>query len=243
MVAARSLWTWSVMALFTLVCLLVLAPLIVLSAGRLRPPLLRWLQPTWAQLAAACAGIDVQISGREHLEGDRPRVLVINHSSTLDLVAVGAVAAPRPCPVMKREVLWMPPMNLVFLLIGTIFLHRGKASAIDAMRGAAERVRQGRLTVLVSPEGTRSPDGRVAPFKKGPFHLAAQADADIVPVVVHGAHRLCPRGDWRVRPGVLTVEVHAPVRPTGDAGADALALHAAYQRWLEDGPAPSTEGG
>ena len=232
MVVARSVLTWLLMLVFTAICLAWLAPLVLLSAGRLRPVLLAWLQPAWGGLAAALAGVEVEGADRHHLEGSRPRVLVINHSSTLDLVAVAALAAPKPCPVLKREVLWMPPMNLVFLLIGSVFLDRGKESAVASMQRAAEVVRRDHRTVLVSPEGTRSSDGRLGAFKKGPFHLAHQASAELVPVVVRGAHELCPKGSWTVRPGRLRVEVKPPRQPSGDAAADAEALRIDYVRWL-----------
>ncbi len=141
----------------------------------------------------------------------------------LALPALQELVAQRECQLAAQ---------VLGILIGSVFVDRGGGSAVETMRRAAETVKRDHRTLLVSPEGTRSQDGTLGPFKKGPFHLAHQAEAELVPVVVRGAHALCPRGSWTVRPGVLEVEVKPPRKPTGDAAADAASLRAAYVRWL-----------
>ncbi len=232
----RSLFSWLVILLFSALIAVVLVPLVVLSLGRLRAPLVAVFQPLWARLAAATAGLELEVVGREHLDGRRARVCMANHASTLDMVAWAAVNVPDPVPVVKRELMWVPPLNVLFWLMGGVFVQRGSKRGVDSIRRLGSVVRDGKRSVQMSVEGTRSKDGRLQPFKKGPFHLAWQADADIVPVVIIGAHTLCPPGRLRIRPGRLRVVVKPPRRPTGDAAADALALHAEFARWLREPP-------
>lgn len=232
MLQLRSVFTWVVVLGLSALLGSLLAPLIILSLGRLREPLMDIFQPLWGRVAAACAGVEVRVTGQEHLQGRKPRVLAANHSSTLDLVAWTVANAPNPLPVVKRELMWLPPLNLLFWLMGGVFLARGKTKGVDALKQVAARVRDGEHSIQMSVEGTRSPDGRLLPFKKGPFHVAYQSGADLIPVVIQGTHALCPKGSWWIRPGLVTVDIQPPARLTGDATADSVALRADFLRWM-----------
>lgn len=98
-----------------------------------------------------------------------------------------------------------------------------KASAIQSMREIGERVRAHRLSIWILPEGTRSPDGRLQPFKKGSAHLALQTGLPVVPVVVHEEHRFWHNG-LTVHPGYVCVELLPPV-PTTHWGQDTIDVH------------------
>ncbi|MGH7930393.1 MAG: lysophospholipid acyltransferase family protein, partial [Candidatus Binatia bacterium] len=88
------------------------------------------------------------------------------------------------------------------------------AGALGSLKKAAARMASG-ISVVVFPEGTRSPDGRLLPFKRGGFLLAAKTGAAIVPVTISGSHKRLPKGGWRLRPGIVDVYVSEPIQMTG----------------------------
>ena len=96
-----------------------------------------------------------------------------------------------------------------------------REAAIESVRAAAEVLRRG-LNMVIYPEGTRSTDGRLLPFKKGPFHLAMEAGVPVVPVTILGTAECWPKGTWAMRPGKATLIFHPPIDPAGFADRDEL---------------------
>jgi 1-acyl-sn-glycerol-3-phosphate acyltransferase len=91
---------------------------------------------------------------------------------------------------------------------------RGNRDAgIDAVRAAKEVVQQQRLNMTIYAEGKRSFDGRLLPFKKGPFYLAMECGVPVVPVTITGTHEVMPKGRFAIKPGVVTVKFHPPIEP------------------------------
>lgn len=233
----RAVVAWPLVLLWISLLLVPLTLGVVLSLGRLRPLLLRFAMPAFARPALWLLGVEVEVVGLAHIQDRRPRVLVLNHSSVLDLFLFSGLNPPAPCPVAKAEFRWIPILNLAFWAAGAIFLVRGdRQKAVESLRRGAERLCAMRGTAMISPEGTRSKDGRLGPFKHGPFHLSKQAQAEIVPVVIRGAWDLCPPGTLAVRPGRVRIELHPPWPPSTDPAADALSLHEAYRGWLAADP-------
>lgn len=229
----RTVLSWFLCLVASGVASLLLALGTLLTLGMRRHFMASRIGPVWGRACLALCGIRLDITGAEHLDSDGPRLLVINHSSTLDMPIVAALGAPRICPVAKWELLYIFPINIAFWAAGTVFLKRGdRDKAVASLNAAAKKVRDKALTVLISPEGTRSADGRLQAFKRGPFHLAKAAEADIVPVVIHGASELMRKGSWTVRPGLLRVEIKPPRPAPADPRAEAESLHACYVEWL-----------
>src|SRR5439155_11171844 len=96
-----------------------------------------------------------------------------------------------------------------------------KEAAIASVRRAGEVLGAG-LDMTVFPEGTRSRDGRLLPFKKGPFHMALQTGTAVVPVTIAGTHEILPKGNMRLRPGTARITFHAPLLPVNFPDRDAL---------------------
>lgn len=184
--------------------------------------LVRW----WGRTTLAIFGVRLLVPPEiaAQLAERQRRVLTFNHSSTLDICLMTALWPAGGVAVVKRELLHLPLMGQAIALLDFIPLHRGNAQVAQAsLQAAAERMRRDDLTVMIAPEGTRSRDGSLQPFKLGAFHLAAQADAPIVPLVLHGVPQVWPRSQWYARPGVVRAELLAPW-PSG-AEADSVALH------------------
>lgn len=82
------------------------------------------------------------------------------------------------------------------------------------MQASVASLRRG-ISLLVFPEGTRSPDGKLLPFRPGPFSMAIEAQVPVVPITVHGSHRLMPKGRNWVQPGEVTLSFHQPIVTEG----------------------------
>jgi 1-acyl-sn-glycerol-3-phosphate acyltransferase len=162
------------------------------------------------------AGVTPHFTHRERLQGNNPAIFVSNHASTLDMF-LGIWLCPwGACGVMKKEMAKVPFFGWLAVLSGHLLLDRGNHDkAIQTLSDAADFVRKNRLGVWILPEGTRSKDGRLQPFKKGFVHLAIQAQMKVVPVIIHGAHRNWQKGrllDYT--PMDLDIEVLEPIDTT-----------------------------
>lgn len=152
-------------------------------------------------------GCRLTVTGEEHLDPHRPAIYVVNHTSITDLLVVLRIMPSNAVGIVKKEVVRYPFFGQMYLLTGHLRLNRGKhANAVAAMRSLAEFVREARLSIIMSPEGTRAKDGRLLPFKKGFVHLAMQTGLPVVPIVIHGTHRLWKKGSLAMRGGDVRAE-------------------------------------
>ena len=192
----------------------------------------------------AFAGVTPRISNFERIAQARPAIYVANHASTLDLF-LGIWLCPfGACGVMKKEMARVPFLGQVALLSGHLLLDRqNSARAMQTLNDAATFVKQHRLGIWMMPEGTRSKDGRLQPFKKGFVHLAIRSGMPVVPVLLHGAHRNWVKGKLlQYTPMTLDIEVLPPIDTTGwkeeTAGEHAEAVHAVFARALREDQRP-----
>jgi 1-acyl-sn-glycerol-3-phosphate acyltransferase len=174
----------------------------------------------WAQMIARLTGMRIKVVHEAPLDPHRPYVFMANHVSAADIWALYCVL-PVPVRMIAKKSLGRIPFFGWAMKAGRfIFIDRGNAvlarRSIDA---AAARIRSG-TSVMLFPEGTRSRDGRLAKFKKGGFHLAANAGVAIVPVAIRGTFDLLPPNSWWVRSGQVEITVGAPIETTGrEAGS------------------------
>ncbi|MBI5526597.1 MAG: 1-acyl-sn-glycerol-3-phosphate acyltransferase [Deltaproteobacteria bacterium] len=153
-------------------------------------------------------GCRVEITGRERLDPRRPAIYVVNHTSMIDLFIALRFMPCGSVGVIKKEVIFYPFFGQLYLLAGHLRLDRGHhAAAVASMRSLADLVRRARLSIFLSPEGTRARDGRLLPFKRGMAHLAIQTGLPVVPIVILGAYRAWPSDSLSIRGGTIRVEV------------------------------------
>jgi 1-acyl-sn-glycerol-3-phosphate acyltransferase len=177
--------------------------------------LVLWLARWWARGVLASAGVRLRVQAHAPLEPNRPYVFMANHLSTIDIWAM-LVAIPVGFRFIAKKQLGAIPLFGWAMRAGRfIFIDRqNPALARRSIDEAARRIRSGQ-SVVIFPEGTRSRDGRLGPFKKGGFHLAGSSGADIVPVAIHGTRDLMPRGSKLIQPGLVTVDIAEPIASTG----------------------------
>ncbi|MEZ4984329.1 MAG: HAD-IB family hydrolase [Saprospiraceae bacterium] len=177
---------------------------------------LSWKEGIYSTMAAlgdlgtAMAGITLAIKGEHHLQ-NRPAVFIFNHQSSADLLIAAKLIRRDALGIAKKELQTTPIIGQMLMASGAIFLDRkNKEKAIEALKPAVDALQSG-TSIIIFPEGTRSYDYTLGPFKKGAFHIAMQAGVPVVPIVIKNAHDAMPRGSTLFRPTVVEVVVKPPV--------------------------------
>ena len=187
------------------------------STGRLYA----WHARLWGQLGLAMNGITVTLTGAEYLP-DGPVIFMSNHQSNFDILSLLA-AIPRQIHwIAKKELFEIPVFGPSMRRGGYIPLDRGDGrKALQSMDEAAATIHQGKSVVLF-PEGTRSTDGNLLPFKRGGFILARKADVPVIPVTINGSGRINPANQIRLYSGDIHITLHPPIAvPSGLRRSDA----------------------
>ncbi len=181
-----------------------------------------WLaRKAWAPWGLWLAGVDLRVERAAPLPGG-PAIFAANHSSLIDIWAAVATIPRTVRFVAKAEIFGWPVFGWYMSLGGHVPVdRRDHDRAVASLARAAEMVRSG-TSLIVFPEGTRSRDGRIHPFKKGPFVIAAQAGVPVVPIAITGASKVTPKSLLHVHPGPVRVSFGTPVTAAGFPGRDAL---------------------
>lgn len=158
--------------------------------------------------------IELVVEGRDGVDPARPVVFVSNHESWIDIWVILA-ALPWIRFVAKKELSAVPFLGQAINAMGHISIdRRNLGSAFSSYDQAAETIRAG-ASAAVFVEGTRSRDGKLLPFKKGPFVLAIAAQVPVVPIVCLDTYEKLPKGSVSPRPGTVTLRIGAPIETTG----------------------------
>jgi 1-acyl-sn-glycerol-3-phosphate acyltransferase len=156
------------------------------------------------------AKIKVRVEGLENIP---PGVCIFaaNHTSNVDPLAFVPAIPRRVSVLLKSELFRIPILSTAMRLAKFVPVDRADKEAAVASVEVALRVLKEGLSLAAYPEGTRSPDGRLKPFKKGTFAIAIEAGVPIVPVSISGAQHLMRRGEWTIRPGEIVLRFGLPV--------------------------------
>ena len=151
----------------------------------------------------AFAGIPVRVVGMENVPAGQSCIFMSNHTSNLDP------------PVLKKSLMKIPLLGTAMRMGKFVPVARGHSrdEAVKSVEAAKDALASG-LHIMVFPEGTRSPDGKLLPFKKGAFFLAAETGAPMVPVVIHGTRAMMPKGTLKTKKGSATVEFLPAILPS-----------------------------
>jgi 1-acyl-sn-glycerol-3-phosphate acyltransferase len=191
------------------------------------PQFFKRMQRYWARGLTSFWGVELEVYGAEHMPADDAGCVVMaNHVSNVDIVAL-FIALPRiPGFMAKRELLKVPFLAAALRAGGHVIVDRGQHDqAKKALQHAAQQVREGR-TVLVFPEGTRGDSESLGGFKSGGFRLARTAEVPIYPVGIRGTGLVGPKHSLLVWPGRIEVHIGEPFMPSEWQGLDQSALMA-----------------
>ena len=171
----------------------------------------------WSWCVLKIGGVELKVRDTGRLDPRQAYVFMANHQSNIDIpVLVQALAPFQLRWIAKRELLRIPFFGWALWASKHIVVKRSRSKdVVAAIAGAREKLTRG-ISVVVFPEGTRSTDGQLLPFKRGGFRLAEKAGVPIVPVTINGSGVLMKRGDWRLKRGEVEVVVGDAI-PPGDA--------------------------
>jgi 1-acyl-sn-glycerol-3-phosphate acyltransferase len=161
------------------------------------------------------AGIKIEMTGLENVPPGRSCIFMSNHVSNLDPPVVLPLLPGRSSVLLKKELMNIPILGRAMRMAKFVPVERGhrRDAAQASVEAAADALRSG-LHILVYPEGTRSRDGRLSTFKKGPFFLAMETQAPIVPIALSGTQTMMHKGSNAIVPGLARIQMLPAVEPS-----------------------------
>jgi 1-acyl-sn-glycerol-3-phosphate acyltransferase len=168
------------------------------------------------------AGVRVETFGLDKLDPTRTYIFMSNHVSNLDPPIQIPLIPGRASVLVKKELFKVPILGTIMVMGSLVPVDRGNRDAgITAVRDAKAVIKQG-LHMMIYVEGKRSFDGKLLPFKKGPFYLAEECQVAVVPMTISGTQDVMPKARFGIRPGVVTVKFHEPIEPAAFGSRDDL---------------------
>jgi len=163
----------------------------------------RW----WAKVQLLASGVRVKVKGLEHLDRKRPYIYMSNHQGSYDIFALLSCLPVQFRWIAKKELFSIPILGWAMRAANYISIDRsGRRKALESIERAASKIKGG-VSVVIFPEGTRSWDGSIQPFKRGGFTLAIKSGVPIIPISINGSRDVMPRESIRVRPGEIRVSI------------------------------------
>jgi 1-acyl-sn-glycerol-3-phosphate acyltransferase len=165
----------------------------------------------WGKSILAVSRIKVSVKGLSNIDPSSPYIYMANHQSNFDIPVLLGHLTVQFRWLAKMELFKIPIFGRAMRKAGYISIDRyDRKSAFKSLDAAAKKIKSG-VSVLIFPEGTRSRDGKIRPFKKGGFVLAIDSGVPIVPVVIKGTYAIMTKGKFRVNPGHVSMIVHKPI--------------------------------
>ena len=167
-------------------------------------------------------GVRVESVGLDKLDPARTYIFMSNHVSNLDPPIITPLIPKRTSVMVKKELLTYPILGRAMRMGSMVPVDRGNRDAgIESVRAAKQVVQQG-LNMTIYVEGKRSFDGKLLPFKKGPFYLAMECGVPVVPITITGTHYIMPKTRFAIKPGIATVIFHPPIEPSDFGSRECL---------------------
>jgi 1-acyl-sn-glycerol-3-phosphate acyltransferase len=165
----------------------------------------------WGKSILVVSRVKVSVKGLSNIDPSGPYIYMSNHQSNFDIPVLLGHLTVQFRWLAKMELFKIPIFGHAMRKAGYISIDRYyRESAIESLRVAANKIKSG-VSVLIFPEGTRSRDGKIRPFKKGGFVMAIDSGVPIVPVVITGTRAIMPKGKFRVYPGHVSMIIHKPI--------------------------------
>jgi 1-acyl-sn-glycerol-3-phosphate acyltransferase len=165
----------------------------------------------WGKVALAACGVKVKVEGLEKVPGEGPYIFMSNHQGSYDIFSLMAHLPFQFKWLAKKEIFSIPILGWAMMAAGYISIDReGTRETVEAMNKAARKIHDG-VSVVIFPEGSRSPDGLIQPFKKGGFSLAVKAKVPIVPIAISGSREVMPRGRLAAASGEIRIRIDPPI--------------------------------
>ncbi|MCW8860269.1 MAG: 1-acyl-sn-glycerol-3-phosphate acyltransferase [Deltaproteobacteria bacterium] len=202
----RTLLFYFLFFLWSVIIILLALPLSLISADRIHSCAI-----LWGRTCLLFAGLKLQVNGAENIPATGPAIYVSNHQSNFDIPILYAGLPIQFRWMAKQELFRVPFFGLAMKRCGYIAIDRSdRHKALHSLNLAAQKIKAG-TSVVIFPEGTRTPDGKVQEFKKGALLIAAKAEVPVIPVAINGSYQVQPKGQWAVGSGPLTLTIFPPL--------------------------------
>jgi 1-acyl-sn-glycerol-3-phosphate acyltransferase len=178
----------------------------------------------WGKVALLANRVKVTVEGIENVKGEGPYIFMSNHQGTYDIFTLLGYLPFQFKWLAKKELFSIPFFGWTMAAAGYVSIDReGTRQTVEAMNEAAERIRDG-MSVVIFPEGSRSPDGTIQPFKKGGFTLAIKSKVPIVPIAIAGSREIMPKDKLTATRGEIRVRMDHPIETQNCSMKDRNAL-------------------
>lgn len=202
--------TWVVFATLVLGVLVIILSFFVRSGDPLHK-----IARFWGKSILAVSRIKVSVKGISNIDPVKPYIYMSNHQSNFDIPVLLGHLPVQFRWLAKAELFKIPIFGRAMRSADYISIDRyNRSSAIESLKEAATKIKSG-LSVLIFPEGTRSRDGKIRSFKKGGFVLAIDSGVPIVPVILRGTRPIMPKGQFRIYPGEVWLDIQKPIDAAG----------------------------
>jgi 1-acyl-sn-glycerol-3-phosphate acyltransferase len=210
----RSYIGLALFALLFIIAIPFILLIILISFGKATDFVIRTFAPGIAKPVLSVIGIKFSVV-QHGAPFHEPAIVIINHSSTLDILTMMAVGLDKIRFVAKWELQYFPFFFIVGRLTGQVFIKRQKSDeAIKTLVSTYERLQKNKLSVMVAPEGSRKHEGIIGPFKKGAFRMAIDLKYPILPIYFDGNNRLSVGGSMLSKSGTVEAHIHPPIDTT-----------------------------
>ena len=167
----------------------------------------------WAQCNIKAALCQVRVSGQTHIDHNKSYIIVANHRSHFDVLALYGWLNTSFRWVMKQELRSIPVLGIACEKLGHIYVTRGSTvKSQSSIEEARSKIQQG-ISIFFFPEGTRSQTPQLLPFKKGAFRLARDMGLPILPITINGSEKILPSKSLNLMPGIIDIVIHPPIQP------------------------------
>ncbi len=174
----------------------------------------------WARTLAVFSGVKVTVTGLENIPKNQPLIIAANHQGAGDILILLALLPVYFRFAIKKELFAIPVFGWYLKQAGYFPIDRSLVLSAYKMVEQITAILKTGDSILIFPEGTRSPDGTLGKFKRGSLLAALKAGVPVLPVAISGSYQLMPRGTWLINPGPVKFSVGRPVTFTSEAEFD-----------------------
>lgn len=172
-----------------------------------------WPAHIWSRMVCALVFVRVKVEGREKIDPKTSYVFVANHQGAFDIWAIYGYLNHNFKWLMKKSLENVFMVGKACRVAGHVFVDQNNLTSIRETINDARKKLKGGMSLVIFPEGSRSHDGKMSPFKRGAFLLASEFNVPVVPITIDGAFKVMPRSTYNITPGVIRLIIHDPIVP------------------------------
>ncbi len=178
----------------------------------------------WSRLFCALLLIRIEVEGREYIDRGTSYVFVANHQGAFDIFLIYGYLGHNFKWMMKRSIQRIPFVGRACKAAGFIFVDKKSKIGVKQTMQVAERTLKQGMSLVIFPEGSRTYDGKLQPFKKGAYAMAVDLSLPVVPLTINGSFEVMPRTSYSIHPAKMRLTIHPPIHPDAESGHTLLQL-------------------